>query len=101
MRYLRTLNYLERKALFDPTYMMSLVDLVTIIVDTPRIDSGCSLVIELTKLICMNFLMVLYLFVNHLDSCHGYVHGHLTSNVKNILLIHVMFVNMVLDNMQI
>ena len=60
MRYSRrTLNYLKRKALFDPTHMMSMVDLIAISVETLRIDSGCSLEKEFTKLIHMNLLMVI------------------------------------------
>ena len=37
------MNYLKRIALSNPTHMMSMVDLVAIGVETPRIDSGCSL----------------------------------------------------------
>ena len=60
MRYSRrTLNYLKRKELFDPTHMMSMVDLIAISVETLRIDSGCSLEKEFTKLIHMNLLMVI------------------------------------------
>ena len=55
MRYLRgTLNYLERIALFDPTHMMSMTDLVAIGMKTLRIDSGCSLEKEFTELIHVN-----------------------------------------------
>ena len=55
MGYLiRTLNYPERIALSDLTYMMSMADLMAIRVETPRIDSGCSLEKEFTELICMN-----------------------------------------------
>ena len=41
--YRRTSNYPERIALSDPTYMMSMVDLVAIGIETSMIDSGCSL----------------------------------------------------------
>ena len=55
MRYLRrTLNYLERISLSNPTYMMSMTDLVAIGVETLRIGSGCSFEKEFTELICMN-----------------------------------------------
>ena len=41
MRYLRkTSNYLQRIILFDSTSMMSMIDLITIGIKTPRIDSG-------------------------------------------------------------
>ena len=49
-----TSNYPERIVLFDPTHMMSMADPVAIDVETLRIDSGCSLEKEFTKLICMN-----------------------------------------------
>ena len=50
----RTLNYSERITLFDLTHMMSMTDLVAIGVETLRIDSGCSLRKEFTKLIHIN-----------------------------------------------
>ena len=49
-----TSNNLERITLFDPTQMMSISDYVAIDVETLRIDSGCSLEKEFTKLLCMN-----------------------------------------------
>ena len=55
MRYSRrTSNYLERIALSNPTHMMSMVDLIAIGIETQRIDSGCSLEKEFTKLIRIN-----------------------------------------------
>ena len=55
MRYSRgTPNYLKRIALSDPTHMMSMADHVAIGLEIVRIDSGCSLEKELTKLICMD-----------------------------------------------
>ena len=55
MRYSRkALNYLEKIALSDPTYMMSMIDLVAIDVETLRIDSVCYLEKEFTELIPMN-----------------------------------------------
>ena len=48
------MNYQERIVLSDPTHMMSMVDLVATSVETPRIDSGCLLEKEFTKLIRMN-----------------------------------------------
>ena len=60
MRYSRrTSNYLERIALSNPTHMMSMADPVAIGVETLRIDCGCSLEKESTKLIPMNLLMVI------------------------------------------
>ena len=54
-----TLNYLERVALYNPTHIMIMVDLVAISVETPRIDSGCSLKKEFIELICIYHLMVI------------------------------------------
>ena len=73
-----TSNYPERIALSNPTHMMSMVDRVAIGVETLRIDSECSLEKEFTELICTNLLMVLYLTVNQVDSCHDCVFGPLT-----------------------
>ena len=79
MGYLRTTsNYPERITLSNPSHMMSMADPIAIGVETPRIDSGCSLEKEFTELIRMNPLMVLYLIVNHVDSFHGCVCGPLT-----------------------
>ena len=50
----RTLNYPERIALSNPSHMMSMVDPIAIGIETLRIDSGCSLEKEFTKLIRMN-----------------------------------------------
>ena len=50
----RTSNYPERISLSNPTHMMSMVDLITIGVETLRIDSGCFLEKEFTELIRMN-----------------------------------------------
>ena len=50
----KTLNYPNRITLSDPTHMMSMADPVTIGVETPRIESGCSLEKEFTELIRMN-----------------------------------------------
>ena len=50
----RILNYSERIALSDLTHMMSMADHVAIGVETPKIDSGCSLEKEFTEFICMN-----------------------------------------------
>ena len=58
--------------------MMNIADLVAINVETPRIDSGCSLEKEFTKLTHMNHLMIFYLIFNQVDSCHGRVCGPLT-----------------------
>ena len=39
----RSSNYLKTIVVSDLTHMMSIVDLVTISVETLKIDSGCSL----------------------------------------------------------
>ena len=55
MEYLRGIsNYQERIAQSYPTHMMSLADPEAINVETLRVDSGCSLEKEFTKLICIN-----------------------------------------------
>ena len=60
MGYLRrTSNYLKRISLSDPTHMISMADLIAISVETLRIDSGCSLEKEFTKLIHINPLLVI------------------------------------------
>ena len=74
MRYSRrTSNYPERIIISNPNHMMSMVDPIAISVETLRIDSGCSLEKEFTKLIRMNPYMVLCITVNQIDSCHGCV----------------------------
>ena len=73
-----TSNYLQRILLFDPTYMMSTTDPLSISVETPRIDSGCSLEKNFTKLICINPSMLLCSNVNHIDSCHDCIGDSLT-----------------------
>ena len=50
----RTSNNPERIALSNPNHMMSMADPIAIGVETLRIDSGCSLEKEFTKLIRMN-----------------------------------------------
>ena len=55
MRYLRrTSNYLERITLSNSIHMMSMVDPIAIDVETPKIDSGCSLKKEFTESIHIN-----------------------------------------------
>ena len=55
MRYLRrTLNYPKRIILSNLNYMMSMTDLIVIVVETRRVDSGYSLEKEFTKLIYIN-----------------------------------------------
>ena len=55
MGYLgRATNYPKRIILFDPTYMMSMVDPVAISVGIPMIDSGCSFEKDFTELMCIN-----------------------------------------------
>ena len=64
--------------LSDPTHMMSMANLVSIRMETLRIDSGYSLEKEFMRLIYISLLMILYLTVNQVDSCHSYVCGCLT-----------------------
>ena len=55
MGYLRrTSNYPERIALSNLTHMISMVDHVAIGVETLRIDSGCTMEKEFTKLTRIN-----------------------------------------------
>ena len=55
MGYLRrALNYLQRITLFDMTVMMNMTNLITINVETPRINSECSVAKEFTELAHMN-----------------------------------------------
>ena len=65
-------------SLSDPTYIISIADLVAIDVELPRIDSGYSLEKDFTKLICINLLIVLCQIVNQVGSCHSYICGPLT-----------------------
>ena len=58
--------------------MMSMTDLIVIGVETLRIDNGCSLEKEFTKLILMNPSMILYLIINQVDSCQACICGPLT-----------------------
>ena len=62
-----------------------MIDIVAIDIEIPRIDNGCSLEKDFTRLICMNLLMILYLIFNEVDSCHSCVCGPLTWNTKDIL----------------
>ena len=55
----KTSNHPERITLSNPTHMMSMVDPVTIGVETLMIDNGFSLDKELTELIRKNPSMVL------------------------------------------
>ena len=64
--------------LSNQSHMLSMTDPIAIGVETLRINSGCSLEKEFTELIRMNPLMVLYLTVNQVDSCHSCVCGPLT-----------------------
>ena len=55
MRYsIRTSSYSKRITLYDPIHEISIADLVAIIVEILRIDSGCFMETEFTKLIHMN-----------------------------------------------
>ena len=55
MGYLRrTSNYLKRIIVSDTTHVISMANLEVIGIETPRIDNGCSLEKEFTKLIHMN-----------------------------------------------
>ena len=58
--------------------MLKMADPVAIDVETLWIDSECSLEKEFAELIHMNPIMVLYLIVNEVDLCYGYICGLLT-----------------------
>ena len=64
---------------------MSLANLVAISVEISIIYSCFSLEKELTKIICMNPWMILYLTINHVDSRHNCVYDLLTWDTKDIL----------------
>ena len=49
-----TSNYPKRISLFDPTHIMSMADLISIGVETLKIDSGYFLEKDFTELIRMN-----------------------------------------------
>ena len=68
----RTLHYLERIKFSD------LADLVAINIETPIIDTRCSLEKGFTELICMNPRIILYRTINQVDSCYSCVRGPLT-----------------------
>ena len=57
--------------------MMSIKDHVAISVETPMINSRCSLGREFIELIHTNILIILYLIVNQVDSCHDCVYSPL------------------------
>ena len=50
---------------------MSILDPVVASVEMLKIDSGCYLEKEFTKMIHMNPYMVLLLIFNYVDLCHG------------------------------
>ena len=58
--------------------MMNMTNLDAIGMDTLWIDSGWSMEREFTEFIYMNLIIKLYLTINQVYSCHGYVHGPLT-----------------------
>ena len=80
-----TSNYPERIPLSNSSHMMSMADPIGNGVETLRIDSGCSLEKEFTELIRINPWMILYLTVNQVYLCHGFVCGPLTWDTKDIL----------------
>ena len=50
----RISNYQKRITLYDPTFMMSMVELVTISVESLKINSECPLKKDFTELIRIN-----------------------------------------------
>ena len=54
-----TSNHPKRITLYDSTHMMSMVDSVTIGVETLRIDIGCFLEKEFNELIRMNSRIII------------------------------------------
>ena len=63
---------------------MNIVDPIAMGVEIVKIDSGCSLEKEFIELICINPLIVLYLFANQGYLCHDCVCGSLTWDTKDI-----------------
>ena len=79
IRYsIRVSKYLERVTLFNLTHKMHMDGLVALDVDTLKVNNGCPLEKQFTKLIHRKPLMVLYLTVNHIDSCHDCICASLT-----------------------
>ena len=74
----KDIKYWNKLILSNLTHLMSMVDLLVICVETPRMENRCSLEKELIELIYMNPRIVLYLIINQIDSCHSCVYGHLT-----------------------
>ena len=58
--------------------MMSTANPVAINMETLRTDSGCTIEKEFIELIYVNPLILLYLTINKVDSCHGFQHVLLT-----------------------
>ena len=69
---------------FGMTHMISMVDLLRIGVRILRIDNGCSLEKELTKLMYMNPSMLFYQTVNQVDLYNGFVSDLLIRVTKDI-----------------
>ena len=51
------------------THMRGVVDLINISIATSKINSGCCLEKEFTKLIYMNPVIIFYIIVNQVTSC--------------------------------
>ena len=77
----------RKMTLFDYTNMMSMVDLVAINMETPKIDSGCNLNKKLHWIDLYESLNDILLTLNHFDICHDYVCGPLTKETKEVLWI--------------
>ena len=76
MRYLRwTSNYIKIRVLFSFESYDEYSDPIATDVKTSRIDNGCSLEKESTKLIGINPSIVLYIIINQVHSCHKFVHS--------------------------
>ena len=58
--------------------MMSMIDLVALSMMILRIDIGFSLEKAFTQLIRMNPSIELYLILNHIDLCYGYLYNPFT-----------------------
>ena len=59
----RTSNYPDKITLSNPSHMMSMADPIDIGVETLRIDSGCSLEKEFTKLILYVVLRMIHVMI--------------------------------------
>ena len=69
--------------------MISMIYLVIIGEETLKMDSGYSWEKEFTELIFLNRLIMLYLIINQVDSCHCCVCGPLVlCMLTHVIVVH-------------